>query len=97
MTDRKKDHIELAFRSQVSKIEKDNRFVYEPILSAHPKQLEPVDFLGKKMNAPIWISSMTGGTSMAKKINYNLATLAGEFGLGMGWGHAGVFLMMMNT
>ena len=86
MTDRKKDHIDLTFRSQIAKIDKDSRFVYEPMLSAHPTELEPVDFLGKKMNAPIWVSSMTGGTSMAKKINYNLATLAGEFGLGMGLG-----------
>jgi isopentenyl-diphosphate delta-isomerase len=86
MTDRKKDHIELAFRSQISKLDKDTRFVYEPLFSAHPDGLEPIDFLGKKINAPVWISSMTGGTSMAKKINYNLATLAKEFGLGMGLG-----------
>jgi len=86
MADRKKDHIELAFRSQTAKIDKDPRFVYEPMLSAHPTDIESIEFLGKKMKAPIWISSMTGGTSMAKKINYNLAALAGEFGLGMGLG-----------
>ena len=86
MTDRKKDHIELAFRSQTAKIDKDPRFVYEPMLSAYPTELETIEFLGKTMKAPIWISSMTGGTSMAKKINHNLATLAGEFGLGMGLG-----------
>ncbi len=86
MTDRKKDHIELAFRSQVAKIDKDTRFIYEPLFSPHPNSLEPIEFLGKKINAPVWISSMTGGTSMAKTINHNLATLAKEFGLGMGLG-----------
>ncbi len=86
MTDRKKEHIELAFRSQTMKIDKDPRFIYEPMLSAYPAEFEPIKFLGKTMNAPIWISSMTGGTSMAKRINYNLARLAGEFGLGMGLG-----------
>jgi len=86
MADRKKDHIELAFRSQTAKIDKDPRFVYEPMLGAYPTELEPIEFLGKTMKAPIWISSMTGGTTMAKKINHNLARLAGEFGLGMGLG-----------
>ena len=86
MYDRKREHIDLAFRAQVSKIDKDPRFIYEPMLSAHPSEIEAIQFLGKKMKAPIWISSMTGGTSMAKKINHNLATLAHEFGLGMGLG-----------
>ncbi|MEX2589226.1 MAG: hypothetical protein WD334_03415 [Chitinophagales bacterium] len=44
------------------------------------------EFLGKQMHAPIWISSMTGGTEMAAKINQNLAKACAEFGLGMGLG-----------
>jgi isopentenyl-diphosphate Delta-isomerase len=96
MADRKKDHIELAFRSQIAKIDKENRFVYEPMLRAHPTELEPVEFLGKRMSAPVWISSMTGGTSMAKKINYNLAQLAHEFGLGMGLGSCRCLLESAN-
>ncbi|MDF1549431.1 MAG: hypothetical protein P1P88_16520 [Bacteroidales bacterium] len=86
MADRKRDHIEMAFRSQIGKIDKDRRFVYEPMLSPHPSKIEPISFLGKRLKAPVWISSMTGGTKMAKKININLATLAREFGLGMGLG-----------
>jgi isopentenyl-diphosphate delta-isomerase len=82
---RKKDHIELALKSQ-SNIT-DNRFYYEPVLSAHPAApLQPIDFLGKKMLAPIWISSMTGGTEIAGIINKNLARACAEFGLGMGLG-----------
>lgn len=85
---RKHDHIELAFRSQVKDGELDNRFYYEPLLSAHPLpgSLAAIDFLGKNMRAPIWVSSMTGGTQMALTINRNLARACGEFGLGMGLG-----------
>jgi isopentenyl-diphosphate delta-isomerase len=83
---RKNDHIELAFQSQVNAKEVDNRFYYEPMLSAHPKGIQPVSFLGKTLSAPIWVSSMTGGTQMAKKINHNLAKACAEFGMGMGLG-----------
>lgn len=85
---RKHDHIALAIKSQVHKEELDKRFMYEPLLSAHPQlQLqEKVSFLGKELGAPIWISSMTGGTKWAKTINHNLAKAAKEFGFGMGLG-----------
>ncbi len=85
---RKKDHIELAFRSQVGKETLDNRFYYEPLLSAHPEQnsLKPFQFLGKAMRAPLWVSSMTGGTELARTINHNLARACKDFGMGMGLG-----------
>lgn len=84
---RKKDHIDLAFRSQVESGSMDNRFYYEPMLAAHPSEsLKPFSFLGKTMHAPIWISSMTGGTGSARHINQNLGRLCGELGLGMGLG-----------
>lgn len=86
MADRKKDHINLAFEAQTKKDKNDKRFYYEPLLSKHPTTLKPLPFLGKKLNAPIWISSMTGGTALARKINRNLAQAAAEFGLGMGLG-----------
>jgi len=85
---RKKDHIELAFRSRVESGLLDRRFHYEPMLSAHPLpgSLAPFSFLGKQLRAPIWVSSMTGGTAMAGKINHNLARACAEFGMGMGLG-----------
>ena len=43
-------------------------------------------FLGKTMQVPMWVSSMTGGTEMARTINKNLARACGEFGMGMGLG-----------
>lgn len=86
--DRKKDHIELALRSRVSKESVDPRFYYEPLFSAHPDNdnNEDFEFLGKKFRTPIWVSSMTGGTAMAATINRNLARACGEFGMGMGLG-----------
>jgi len=85
---RKRDHIELAFRSQVTRQELDQRFYYEPMLSAHPSQHErpAIQFLGKTMKAPLWVSSMTGGTEWANKINHNLARACKDFGMGMGLG-----------
>jgi len=85
---RKQDHIELAFQSQVTANGLDGRFYYEPLLSAHPvsPSWAPISFLGKTLRAPLWVSSMTGGTELAKTINANLARACAEFGLGMGLG-----------
>jgi isopentenyl-diphosphate delta-isomerase len=85
---RKKDHIELAFKSQVEQQVLDSRFYYEPILAGHPASdsFPGKVFLGKTFKAPIWVSSMTGGTKMANTINHNLARACGDFGIGMGLG-----------
>jgi isopentenyl-diphosphate Delta-isomerase len=85
--DRKLDHIKLAFQSQTTKNEADSRFDYEPLLSGHPSgEADPVSFLGKSLGAPMWVSSMTGGTKMAHTINHNLARACREFRIGMGLG-----------
>jgi len=85
---RKEDHIELAFRSQVEVMALDGRFDYEPLLAAHPEpgSLPAVAFGNKTMKAPLWVSSMTGGTEKAYVINQNLGRVCAEFGLGMGLG-----------
>ena len=58
------------------------------MLAAHPApgSLRPFPFLGKNLRTPIWVSSMTGGTAMAGKINHLLARACAEFGMGMGLG-----------
>lgn len=82
---RKKDHIELAFNSRT--LEADPRFYYEPLFSGHPTQTDwPLVFLNKQLRAPLWVSSMTGGTAEAANINKNLARACAEFGMGMGLG-----------
>lgn len=85
---RKSDHITLAFKSAVSNVDIDNRFNYEPMMSGHAEEDEDIalSFLNKNMQAPLWVSSMTGGTEKASQINKNLAKACGAFGLGMGLG-----------
>ncbi len=93
MENRKKDHIDLAFQSQILSGDADKRFMYEPLLSAHPGDTIPAtDFLGKKLSLPIWVSSMTGGTRLAGTINRNLARACREFGMGMGLGSCRILM-----
>lgn len=93
MEDRKKDHINLALTNRTGTIEKDTRFVYEPLLSGHiAPDLPQVNLAGKIMRVPLWISSMTGGSGIARHINTNLAMAANEFGLGMGLGSCRILL-----
>jgi len=86
-TDRKLEHINLALDSQTNLDEQDLRFNYEPMLAAHPDHLDlSINFLGKTMRTPIWVSSMTGGTGVARTINGRIARACCEFGMGMGLG-----------
>jgi len=96
---RKRDHIELAFKSQIEKQSLDRRFYYEPLLSGHPERgsLKTFSFLGKEMKAPVWVSSMTGGTEMAHIINHNLARACKDFGMGMGLGSCRALLHSNDT
>ncbi|OLP18178.1 type 2 isopentenyl-diphosphate Delta-isomerase [Leptolyngbya sp. 'hensonii'] len=43
-------------------------------------------FLGKRLGSPLLISSMTGGTQLAKTVNYRLAEVAQHYRLAMGVG-----------
>jgi len=86
-SDRKLEHIQLALESQTKHSEQDLRFNYEPLLAAHPENADlGIDFLGKTLQTPIWVSSMTGGTGVARTINGNIARACHEFGMGMGLG-----------
>lgn len=91
---RKLDHIDLAKSAQTRLEDLDTRFFYEPMLACHPDNNSDisVNFLSKKLKAPLWISSMTGGVGPARHINQNLALVCREFGLGMGLGSCRVLL-----
>ncbi|GAB4244543.1 MAG: type 2 isopentenyl-diphosphate Delta-isomerase [Saprospiraceae bacterium] len=99
-SERKQDHIVLAFKSRITQKDIDQRFYYEPLLAAHPKgweNLVPFDFLGKKVKVPLWVSSMTGGTEWARVINQNLARACAEFGMGLGLGSCRSLLYADDT
>ena len=87
LADRKFQHIELAQKSQTDKFGLDSRFNYEPLFYAHESQGDwKTSFLGRELDFPIWVSSMTGGTVLAQTINHNLSRLVGKYRLGMGLG-----------
>lgn len=88
LAERKGDHIVLAEKARTLTHENDQRFNYEPLFFSHPKTDDKWSskFLEFELDYPIWISSMTGGTDHAGKINENLARLAGVYRLGMGLG-----------
>lgn len=90
LSQRKAEHIRLSLSRDQERGEvlTDDRFDYEPLLGH--QNLDDIDisveFLNKKFHAPLWISSMTGGTGEAGQINRRLARGAARFGLGMGVG-----------
>lgn len=86
MVKRKIDHIKLAETSIPISGTPDPRFNYEPMLNAHSTGNEKIEFLGKTMSHPLWISSITGGSAGSGIINHYLAEAAAEFGLGIGLG-----------
>lgn len=51
-------------------------------------------FLGKNLGAPLLISSMTGGTELARLVNTRLATVAQRYRLAMGIGSQRIALEM---
>jgi isopentenyl-diphosphate delta-isomerase len=88
---RKADHIQVTLEKQVQSGLRtgldDLRFEHNALpeldLNAIDTRLE---FLGKELQAPILISSMTGGTQAANQINSILAEAAQEVGIALGLG-----------
>ena len=88
---RKDDHIQINLEKDVSSALTSGLEKYRLIHQALPEMsLEDVELgqilFGKHQAVPILISSMTGGTPEAKRINQNLARAAQEIGLAMGVG-----------
>lgn len=95
MEDRKKDHIDLAFEARVLRNKLLGNINYEPLFARHATRddiRQEFTFAGKTMQFPLWVSSMTGGTEWAGKINKNLARACGHFGLGMGLGSCRILI-----
>jgi isopentenyl-diphosphate delta-isomerase len=88
---RKADHIKINLEQDVrsgltSGLEK-YRFIHEALPELDLDRISTtLTLFGKKLNSPILISSMTGGTAAAKTINMRLAEAAQECGLAMGVG-----------
>ena len=89
---RKREHLEICLDTEsVTSRTGTGLDRYRFIHNALPElALDEMDlgtsFLGKRLKAPILISSMTGGFDLARKVNRNLATAAQELGIAMGVG-----------
>lgn len=88
---RKSDHIRINLEENVSSglttgLE-SYRFIHQalPEINLEDVSLE-LDLFGKRLKAPVLISSMTGGTSQAGVLNHRLAEAAQECGIAMGLG-----------
>ncbi len=91
VTQRKADHIRINLENDVQSRARTGleryRFVHEALPDLDMARIDTsVTLFGKVLAAPILISSMTGGTEQAQKINRNLAAAAQHMRLPMGLG-----------
>ena len=92
ISQRKQDHLDLcatdevAFRKQTNLLQCVTLMHQSlPELSLDDLDLS-IDFLGKKLRAPIFIAAMTGGTENAAEVNQTLSAIAERRGYGFGLG-----------
>lgn len=88
---RKADHIKINLeenvRSGLTNGLENFHFMHEALPELDLQQVDTsLSLFGKKLAAPILISSMTGGTELAGQINHNLAQAARECRVAMGVG-----------
>ncbi|VEP18856.1 Isopentenyl-diphosphate delta-isomerase [Hyella patelloides LEGE 07179] len=89
---RKADHLRICLEEDVQFNRLTNgfdkyRFSHACLPEIHLQDVDlTTTFLNKKLNFPLLISSMTGGTEQAKLINYRLAEAAQNHRLAMGVG-----------
>ncbi len=88
---RKTEHLQICLREEVRSAVRTGLERYRLEHQALPEMaLADIDtgaeFLGRRLRAPLLVSSMTGGTPEAHAINLRLATAAQTLGLAMGLG-----------
>ncbi len=91
-TQRKSEHLRISleedvrFRRLTTGLER-YRFIHQALPEINRGEINLTQvLLGKELQAPLIISSMTGGTEAAEQINLNLARAAQAHGVGMGVG-----------
>ncbi|MEE9267873.1 MAG: type 2 isopentenyl-diphosphate Delta-isomerase, partial [Thermoplasmata archaeon] len=90
MTERKREHVDIVLDEEVRPRHNywdDVQFLHNAIPEVDLDEVDlRTDLFGKRLAAPIVISSMTGGFKDAVQINANLAHGAAEVGVAMGVG-----------
>src|SRR5215467_8646283 len=88
---RKAEHVNVSLQHEVAVPQQsswqDVRLIHQCLPEVDLEAVDTsVSFLGKRLSAPVFISSMTGGHPDVQIINDRLALAAEEFGLAMGVG-----------
>jgi len=87
---RKDEHVKISIEKNVAAHHNfwdDVKLTHNALPEINKNEVDhSTKLFGKKLNAPIIISAMTGGYPKAKKINENLAVAAEKFQIGMGVG-----------
>ncbi|MEE9601567.1 MAG: type 2 isopentenyl-diphosphate Delta-isomerase [Thermoplasmata archaeon] len=90
MTERKRDHVDIVLGKEVRPRHNhwdDVHFLHRALPEIDLEEIDTgVTLFGKRLAAPLIISSMTGGFEDAVRINDNLAYGASKVGVGMGVG-----------
>jgi isopentenyl-diphosphate Delta-isomerase len=100
---RKHDHINICLHEDVQFRAKgtllDNvRLLHEALPELRVDAVDTrVTLFGKTLQAPLYISGMTGGTPEAEAINRDLALVAGEMGIAFGLGSQRPLLLDSST
>ncbi|MEZ4676153.1 MAG: alpha-hydroxy-acid oxidizing protein [Caldilineaceae bacterium] len=89
---RKADHIRInleenvTFPTLTTGLEKF-RFIHQALPELNLSEVDSsLQLFGKRLQSPLLVSSMTGGTSEAERINRNLAAAAEAYGVAIGVG-----------
>ena len=87
---RKGDHVEIVANEDLSQdyvYWDDVKLVHNPLPEVDLEEVDTsVTIFGRSLKAPLIISAMTGGYGKAEEINRSLASVAEDFGIGMGVG-----------
>ena len=87
---RKGDHVEIVANEDLSQdyvYWDDIKLVHNPLPEVDLEEIDTsVTIFGRSLKAPLIISAMTGGYGKAEEINRSLASVAEDFGIGMGVG-----------
>ncbi|MBO0720231.1 MAG: type 2 isopentenyl-diphosphate Delta-isomerase [Blastocatellia bacterium] len=98
IVDRKQSHFDLCAQRDVEFRKKTSWFeyvdlVHQPLVETRLEEIDlGVTMLGKRLNYPIIITGMTGGTEEVGRFNREVAALAGRMGIGFGVGSQRVML-----
>jgi isopentenyl-diphosphate delta-isomerase len=87
---RKTDHVDICAKEDTGQSYvywDDVKLVHNPLPEVDLEEIDTSSTVfGRRLEAPLIISAMTGGYGKAEEINKNLASVAEEFGIGMGVG-----------